>query len=65
MKAKVANQTVKPISIESSLNISMSHEEISRILGITVKESKAAEASAIRKLRHPRTGMKLKRYLNM
>jgi hypothetical protein len=26
---------------------------------------KAAEASAIRKLRHPRTGMKLKKYLNM
>jgi DNA-directed RNA polymerase sigma subunit (sigma70/sigma32) len=61
---KPANQT-KSITVESNINISMSYEEISNILGITIKEVKAAEASAIRKLRHPRTGMKLKKYLNM
>jgi len=46
-------------------NIEMSYEEIALELGITVKEVRAAEASALKKLRHPRVGQKLKRYLGI
>ncbi len=62
----VANQTeTKNTKIVKNPNIAMTYEEIAEHLGISVKEVKEAEASAIRKLRHPRVGAKLKKYLGM
>lgn len=54
------SKTKKP---NNNVNESMSYEEISEVLGITIKEVKEAEASAIKKLRHPRVGKKLKDYI--
>ena len=61
MIGKPANQT----KVDNNLNISMSYREIADKLNITVREVKEAEASAIRKLRHPRVGKKLKQYLGI
>jgi len=46
-------------------NINMSYEEIAKKLNLTVKEVKDAEASALRKLRHPRIGQKMKKYMGI
>ena len=56
---QAANQT------ETNLNISMSYEDIAKELGITVKEVKDAERSAMKKLRHPRIGKDIKKYLGI
>ena len=61
MTGKAANQT----KIINNPNISMSYEEIAEKLGLTVKEVKDAEASAIKKMRHPKVGKKLKKYLGI
>ena len=63
MRGKPANET--KYKITNNPNISMSHEEIADRLGLTVKEVKEAEASAIKKLRHPRVGQKLKKYIGI
>jgi len=46
-------------------NISMSYEEIAKKLNLTVQEVKDAEASAIKKIRHPRVGKAIKDYLGL
>lgn len=51
------------VKTNTNMNVSMSYEEIAEKLNITVKEVKEAEASAIKKLRHPRIGKKLKNYI--
>ena len=57
-----ANQTKVT---DTNLNISMSYEDIAKKLNITVKEVKDAEASALKKLRHPRVGKAMKDYLGI
>ena len=59
---RAANETKR---VETNPNISMSYEAIAEKLGITVKEVKEAEASAIKKLRHPRNGKAIKEYLGI
>ena len=59
---RAANETKR---VETNPNISMSYEAIAEKLGITVKEVKEAEASAIKKLRHPRNGKAIKDYLGI
>lgn len=61
---EAANQTQAP-KVENNPNISMSYEDIAKKLGITVKEVKEAEASAIKKMRHPRNGKAMKEYLGI
>jgi len=56
-----ANET----RVETNPNISMSYEAIAEKLGITVKEVKDTEKSAIKKLRHPRNGKAIKDYLGI
>jgi len=51
--------------VESNPNISMSYEGIAKKLGISVKEVKEAEKSALKKLRHPKIGKALKAYLRI
>ena len=63
MKGKSANET--KYKVTNNPNISMTYEEVAKNLGISVKEVKEAEASAIKKLRHPRVGQKLKKYLGI
>jgi len=41
----------------------MEYQEIAKKLGITVREVKEAEASAIRKLKHPKLSRNLRLYL--
>jgi len=55
----------KTTKVINNPNIAMSYEEIAKELGITVKEVKEAELSALRKLRHPKLGAKLKKYVKM
>jgi ribosome-binding protein aMBF1 (putative translation factor) len=62
--SQIAANTTTP-KAESNPNISMSYEEIAKELGITVKEVKDAEASAIKKLRHPKIGKAMKDYLGI
>ena len=57
---KAANET-----IQTNPNISMSYKEIADELGITVQEVKDAEASAFKKLRHPKVGKAFKDYLGI
>jgi len=59
---KSANTTTK---VESNPNISMSYEDIAKKLGISVKEVKEAEKSALKKLRHPKIGKAFKTYLGI
>jgi len=59
---KAANTTQKTIK---NPNISMSYEEIAKQLNLTVQEVKDAEASAIKKIRHPRVGKPIKDYLGL
>ncbi len=61
----IANQTNQKEKIIKNPNIAMSYEEIAKVLGITEDEVKSAEKSAIRKLRHPRVGGKLKKYIGI
>jgi len=42
---------------------SYSYKEIANRLGISIREVKEAEQSALRKLRHPRVGQRLKEYI--
>ena len=56
------NQTTK---VETNPNISMSYEDIAKELNLTVKEVKDAEASAMRKIRHPKVGKQFKKYLGL
>jgi len=51
------------IPLELGTNINMSYEEIAKELNLTVKEVKAAEASALKKMRHPKVGKIFKEYL--
>jgi len=60
---KVANTTT--LGTETNPNISMSYGEIAKELGITVKEVKDAEASAFKKIRHPKIGKAFKQYLGL
>jgi DNA-directed RNA polymerase sigma subunit (sigma70/sigma32) len=53
------------IKLNTNLNVNMSYEEIAEKLNLTVKEVKEAEASALRKLRHPRVGKEFKKYLGI
>ena len=55
-----ANET-----IQSDLNINMSYKEIADKLGLTIQEVKDAEASALKKMRHPKIGKVLKDYLKI
>jgi DNA-directed RNA polymerase sigma subunit (sigma70/sigma32) len=59
---EVINQTQK---VETNHNISMSYEDIADKLGLTVKEVTDAEASAMRKIRHPKVGKIFKKYLGI
>ena len=58
----VANQTRVA---DTNLNISLTYKEVAAKLGLTVKEVKDAEASAFKKLRHPRIGKAIKDYLKI
>ncbi len=42
-----------------------SYEQIAKTLGITVREVKKIEASAMKKLSHPKIGKQFKDYINM
>ena len=53
------------VKIISDPNISMSYEDIAKELGLTVKQVKDAEKSALKKLRHPRVGKGFKNYLGL
>jgi DNA-directed RNA polymerase sigma subunit (sigma70/sigma32) len=53
------------IKLNTNLNVNMSYEEIAEKLNLTVKEVKEAEASALRKLKHPRVGKEFKKYLGI
>jgi DNA-directed RNA polymerase sigma subunit (sigma70/sigma32) len=59
---EAANTSIK---VETNPNISMSYEDIAKKLGISVKEVKEAEKSAMRKLRHPKVGKAFKDYLGI
>jgi DNA-directed RNA polymerase sigma subunit (sigma70/sigma32) len=48
---------------DRNVNINFTYEEISKIMNIPVQEVKALEASAIKKIKHPRIGKKLKEYM--
>jgi len=56
-----ANQT----ETNTNPNVSMSFEEIALELNITVKEAKDAYDSAIKKMKHPRVGKGIKKYLGL
>lgn len=58
-------ETIKEDKVDFTKNYSMTHEEIATALGLTVKEVKEAEQSALRKLRHPKIGKKIKEYMNI
>ena len=51
--------------IETNPNISMSYEDIAIKLGLTVKEVKEAEKSALKKLRHPKVGKAFRAYIGL
>lgn len=59
------NEEIREDKVDLTKNYSMTYEEISTALGITVREVKEAEASALRKLRHPKVGKKIKEYMNL
>lgn len=63
-EVKAANQSSYK-KTETNPNISMSYEDIAKELGITVKEVKKIEASAMKKMRHPRNGKAIKDYLGI
>ena len=46
------------------MNPERTYQEVADILKITVQEVKDAEASALKKLRHPRVGALIKKYLS-
>jgi DNA-directed RNA polymerase sigma subunit (sigma70/sigma32) len=54
-----ANQT----KVVKNPNIHMTYKEISEVMGISVQEVKDLEKSALKKMRHPRVGQKLKKYI--
>ena len=56
------DQMIKLPTTETNPNISMSYEDIAKELGLTVKQVKDAEASALKKLKHPRIGKAFKEY---
>ena len=58
---KVANET----KTEMNPNISMTHKEIAKVLNLTIQEVKDAEASALKKMRHPKVGKAFKDYLGI
>ena len=62
---ETANQTANTDKARVNPNINMSYEDIAEKLGITVNEVKEAEASALKKMRHPRVGKAFKTYLGI
>jgi DNA-directed RNA polymerase sigma subunit (sigma70/sigma32) len=58
-------QAANTTHTETNPNINMSHEDIAKELGLTVKEVKEAEASAMKKLKHPKIGKAFKEYLGI
>ena len=57
------NQSITVINEKNDPRYEMSYEEIAQIMGITPREVRKIEQSALKKLRHPKYGAILKKML--
>jgi len=62
---KQSNEEIIKENFDSNLNICRTYKEIAEILGMSIEEVRHTEATAIKKLRHPRIGSKFKKYVNL